>query len=151
MLLQDKGINFAHTLLKESPSKIRGSFAREKTAGSSERSGMLRAFLLDEEPWCALTTRPKAGSSCSTPVVSVTYRTPGRIHMRIRNSCSLFLSVGSAFDSADQYQPCIGYYGNEPFLHSINPKFLFFTKVSKILLKEGFICFVPWGTLQPSL
>lgn len=69
--------------------------------------------------------------------------TPGRIHMRIRNSRSLFLSVGFAFDSADQYQPCIGYYGNEAFLHSINPKFLFFTKVSKILLKEGFICFMP--------
>lgn len=60
MLLQDKGINFAHTLLKESPSKIKGSFAREKTAGSSEKSGILRAFLLDEEPWCVLTTRPKA-------------------------------------------------------------------------------------------
>lgn len=28
MLLQDKEINFAHTLLKESPSKIKGSFAR---------------------------------------------------------------------------------------------------------------------------
>ena len=51
--------------------------------------------------------------------------TPGRIHMRISNRRFLFLSVGFAFDSADQYQPCIGYYGNEAFLHSINPKFLF--------------------------
>lgn len=57
--------------------------------------------------------------------------TPGRIHMRIRNSHSLFLSVGFAFDSTDQYQPCIGYYGNEAFLHSINPKFLFLQRWAK--------------------
>lgn len=60
MLLQDKGINFAHTSLKESLSKITGSFAREKTAGSSKKSGALGAFLLDKEPWRALTAQPKA-------------------------------------------------------------------------------------------
>lgn len=128
MLLQDKGTNSAHTLLKASPSKITGSFAREKTAESSKNPGVLRAFVLDKEPWCVLTTQPKARllPECAP---RLWYRlptgTPGRIHMRIRNSRSLFLSVGFAFDSADQYQPCIGYYGNEAFLHSINPKFPF--------------------------
>lgn len=146
MLLQDKETKSAHTLLKESPSKITGSFGREKTVGSSKKSGALKAFLLDKEPCCVLMTQPKT-RMLPESAPRLWYRLPSgtqrRIYMRIRNSRSLFLTVGFAFDSADQYQPCIGYYGNETFLHSINPKFLFFTKVSKILLKEGFICFMP--------
>ncbi|KAM5151882.1 uncharacterized protein ACMZJ9_010164 [Mantella aurantiaca] len=47
------------------------------------------------------------------------------------SSCHyVFLSVCGASDVADQYLCSIGYYGNEAFLHSINPKFLFY-KVSQ--------------------
>lgn len=134
MLLQEKGTNSAYTLLEESPSKITESFAREKTAGSSKKSGTLRAFLPDKEPCCVLMTQPKARplpESAPRLRYWLPTGTPGRIHMRIRNSCSLFLSVGFAFDSADQYQLCIGYYGNEAVLHSINPKFLFLQRWAK--------------------
>lgn len=44
MLLQDKGTNSAHTLLKGSPSEITGSFAGEKAAGSSEKIRRARSI-----------------------------------------------------------------------------------------------------------
>lgn len=99
-------------------------------------------------PGISIDTRTKGKHSYNkrTPFV-VTYRNDVEKNTSTEeSSCHyVFLSVRRALDVADQYRCSTGYYGNEAFLHSINPKFLFYKGEQNTFKRMIYLCDAFWG------